>query len=306
VPRASALQEKSQAKSDTLVKLTSRLRAIRDSVEEISSKQRGPTTDFSADKTVLGLQLEALEQLARRLEMIALNAAIEAARAKEYGSGFSLVAKEMRGISEKIKNAVELGKNALKSDQFSSRVDATDLHSLIPIVEELRQIHDEQQNALALEVKEAKAELSPPSKQVVLPSEGIKTVSSTPKKTVLATPAPAPAPVKGVIQLGVAPSKKLPLKSSARFRSGASSRVNGPFKVTPTHEKKSFRPVRAERTLMAPLRTTKGDPSVPLGVIVLEKGAPSEKTPNPSLKLEQDGSKLVGGPDDEDEHFERF
>jgi hypothetical protein len=312
VQRESVPPEKSQAKSDAREMLASRVRAIADCVDKLLSKEPGPTSDQSSYKTALRVQLEALDQLARRLEMIALNAAIEAARAKEYGSGFSIVAKEMRGISEKIKNAVALGKNELKSDLEVKLASEPKTHPFTPIVEELRSLQDELKKDHTPEARDVKdvrdvrvekAEFTPPPKLVVRRPEGNKVAPSAPNKTALAIP----APVKQRTVFGAASLKNSTAKGGLRLRLGVSSRVSKP-KVTPSYEKKSFAPVRSDRTLMSPLIGKARDPSAPqsLGVILLDKGSPTEETSKLSLKLELDDSKLTGGRDEEDEHFERF
>jgi Methyl-accepting chemotaxis protein (MCP) signalling domain len=309
VQRESTPPEKSQVKSDAREILASRVRAIQDSVDKLILNEPGPTTDQNSYKTAIRVQLEALDQLARRLEMIALNAAIEAARAKEYGSGFSIVAKEMRGISEKIKNAVALGKNELKSDRDLKLASEQETHPFTAIVEELRQLHDEIQKEHSPEVRDVrdvrveKAEFTPPPKLVVRRPEGNKVASSAPNKIALASP----SPVKKRTVFVAASSKNSTAKGGLRLRLGVSSRVSKP-KVTPSYEKKPFAPVRSDRTLMSPLVGKARDQSAPqsLGVILLDKGGPTEETSKPSLKLELDGSKLAGGRDEEDEHFERF
>lgn len=68
----------------------------------ISTVKGRNATPHTEQNEVLS-RLITLEQMARRLEMVALNAAIEAARAKEHGSGFSIVAKEVRVIAEKLR-----------------------------------------------------------------------------------------------------------------------------------------------------------------------------------------------------------
>jgi hypothetical protein len=286
--RESTPQEKFQAKSDAREFLASRVRAIEDCVDKLLSKEARPTTDPNSYKPALSVQLEALEQLARRLEMIALNAAIEAARAKEYGSGFSIVAKEMRGISEKIKNAVALGKNELKIERDVKYASEQKTHPFTPIVEQLRQLHDEIQKEHKPEVRDVR---------------DVKVAPSAPNETALASS----APVKQRTVIGAAPSKNPTLKGGLRLRLGVTSRVSKP-KITPSYEKKSFAPVRTDRTLVSPLIGKERDQSAPksLGVILLDKGGPTEETTKPSLKSELDGSKLTGGRDEEDEHFERF
>lgn len=49
---------------------------------------------------------EVVNEIARRLQLISLNASIEAAHAKEYGKGFAVVAQEVRGLADQTRTEI--------------------------------------------------------------------------------------------------------------------------------------------------------------------------------------------------------
>ncbi|MGE4557902.1 MAG: methyl-accepting chemotaxis protein [Desulfovibrionaceae bacterium] len=141
---ADATQQKAQLGSEVVTEV---VRAI-SQVQEITSNLKNNMTDLDRQAEAIGKILGVINDIADQTNLLALNAAIEAARAGEAGRGFAVVADEVRKLAEKTINATKEVEESIHAIQETTRLNVSATDRVVEVVKDSTTLADDSGNAL--------------------------------------------------------------------------------------------------------------------------------------------------------------
>lgn len=142
-----SLATKKEAEEGALVVQKS-VKSIR-AVKEESYKLKNDMQNLDENAQAIGQIMNVISEIADQTNLLALNAAIEAARAGEAGRGFAVVADEVRKLAEKTMDSTLAVAGAIKAIQGAAAKSVTQMDSAMRYVEEATEYAD--QSGIALD-----------------------------------------------------------------------------------------------------------------------------------------------------------
>ncbi len=118
---AAQVAEESRVSAEEGEKMVSRAVGAINEVSTVAEELSQNIGHLDAQSEEIGRTMEVIGEIADQTNLLALNAAIEAARAGEAGRGFAVVADEVRKLAEKTMAATKEVENAITSIQERSK-----------------------------------------------------------------------------------------------------------------------------------------------------------------------------------------
>ncbi|MFW5498129.1 MULTISPECIES: methyl-accepting chemotaxis protein [unclassified Maridesulfovibrio] len=141
---ANQTKEKAQTGSNIVTQVL----ASMEEVQSVAKQLKEDVTNLGEDAKSIGQVMEVISDIADQTNLLALNAAIEAARAGEAGRGFAVVADEVRKLAEKTMTATQEVGAAISKIQQGTQANIGHVETAVTKINETAELSGESGEAL--------------------------------------------------------------------------------------------------------------------------------------------------------------
>lgn len=134
--QASEQSEETRANADAGANLVNKVVSAINHVNTIAGNVQRNMQDLGEQAKNIGGVMNVISDIADQTNLLALNAAIEAARAGEAGRGFAVVADEVRKLAEKTMEATQEVGSSISAIQSSAQTNISEVKSVVESVTE--------------------------------------------------------------------------------------------------------------------------------------------------------------------------